>query len=91
LTLIDYNKDGNMDVVMAGNQSSIRIRLGVIDASFGQLFEGDGKGNFTYVPQPKSGLSITGDTKSLQTIAINGDLYLLVGINNVGVQTYKLN
>jgi len=63
----------------------------VIDANFGQLFAGDGKGNFTYIPQPASGLSITGDTKSLQTINIKGETYLLIGINNVGVKSYKLN
>ncbi len=90
MTLVDYNKDGNMDIVMAGNQSSIRIRIGVIDANFGQLFEGDGKGNFTYVPQTQSGLSIIGDTKSLQSVKINEDWFLLVGINNVGTQMYKL-
>ena len=90
MSLLDYNKDGNMDLVMAGNQSSIRIRMGVIDANFGQLFEGDGKGNFKYIPQGKSGLSITGDTKSLQVVNINGAEYLLIGTNNVGVITYKL-
>jgi hypothetical protein len=91
MTLLDYNKDGNMDFVAAGNQSSIRIRMGVIDANFGQLYQGDGKGNFAYVPQGRSGLSITGDTKSLQTLKVNGDEYLLIGINNVGIATFKLN
>ena len=91
LTLVDYNKDGNMDLILGGNQSAIRIRVGVIDANFGQLFEGDGKGNFHYVPQPLSGLSTAGDTKSLQTIEVKGATYLLIGINNVGVKTYKLN
>ncbi|WP_276366009.1 VCBS repeat-containing protein [Chryseolinea sp. H1M3-3] len=91
MTIVDYNKDGNMDLITGGNQSSIRIRMGVIDANFGQLFQGDGKGNFVYVPQPRSGLSSTGDTKSLQMINVRGDDYLLIGINNVGVKTYKLN
>ena len=90
MTLIDYNKDGNMDLIIAGNQSSIRIRMGVIDANFGQLYEGDGKGNFAYVQQAQSGLSLTGDTKSLQIVTVNGDLFLMVGTNNVGVHTYKL-
>lgn len=91
MTLVDYNKDGNMDLLLGGNQSSIRIRMGVIDANFGQLLEGDGKGNFTYVPQPRSGLSTTGDMKSMEMINVNGEAYLLTGINNVGIQTYKLN
>lgn len=91
ISLLDYNKDGNMDMIMAGNQSSIRIRVGVIDANFGQVFEGDGKGKFQYVPQSKTGLSITGDTKSMSIIRINDEQYLFIGTNNVGVQTYKLN
>ena len=91
MTLVDYNKDGNMDIILAGNQSSIRIRLGVIDANFGQLYKGDGKGNFSYVEQSESGLRLTGDTKALQVVSSNGELFLMVGTNNVGVNTYKLN
>ena len=91
MTLVDYNNDGKMDFITGGNQTSIRIRVGVIDANFGQLFQGDGKGNFEYIPQTKSGISTTGDAKSLQMIDIKGEKYLLIGINNVGVKTYKLN
>ena len=91
MALVDYDHDGNMDVVAGGNQSSIRIRMGVIDANFGQLYKGDGKGNFSYVPQGASGLSITGDTKSINTVQVGNDLHLIIGINNVGVVSYKLN
>ena len=91
ISLLDYNNDGNMDVVLAGNQSSIRIRMGVIDANFGQLYEGDGKGGFSYISQPQSGLSLIGDTKSLKMVDIDGAPYLLVGVNNVGIEAYKLN
>jgi hypothetical protein len=91
MTLLDYNRDGNMDLLIGGNQSSIRIRMGVIDANFGQLFEGNGKGAFSYVPQSKSGLKITGDIKSLQLIDIKGVKVLMAGINNYGVENYKLN
>ncbi len=80
-----------MDVVLGGNQSSIRIRMGVIDANFGQLYEGDGKGNFKYIAQSVSGLNTSGDTKAMNVITISGQPYLLVGVNNVGVMTYKLN
>ena len=90
LTALDYNHDGNLDFILAGNQSAIRIRMGVIDANYGQLFEGDGKGNFTYVPQAQSGFDFKGDVKSLKRIEIQKDKYLLVGINNAGMEAYKL-
>jgi enediyne biosynthesis protein E4 len=91
IATVDFNNDGNMDFVLAGNESSIRIRMGVIDANFGQLFQGDGKGNFSYVPQEKSGLTTTGDVKSLRVIDTKGGRFLLLGINNVGVQSYRIN
>jgi hypothetical protein len=91
MAVFDYNKDGNLDFVAAGNQSSIRIRMGVIDANFGQLYEGDGKGNFNYVPQARSGLRMTGDAKSLAIIEADKQVFLLVGTNNLGVSTYKIN
>ena len=90
MSLVDYNHDGNMDLIVSGNQSAIRIRMGVIDANFGQLFEGDGKGNFKYVPQSRSGFTLTGDSKSLQVIEIKGETYVLIGINNEGIKAYKL-
>lgn len=87
----DVNKDGNLDIITAGNQSWIRIRIGVVDANFGQVFEGDGKGNFTYVPQGSSGLKIIGDARSMKMLDVKGSTYLLIGVNNVGIDTYKMN
>ncbi len=91
IKVLDYNNDGNLDFLLAGNQSAIRIRLGVIDANYGQLYQGDGKGNFRYISQVESGLKITGDCKSLQTIQIGKATYVLAGINNAGIETYQLN
>lgn len=89
LTVADADHDGNMDFIAAGNQSSIRIRMGVIDANFGQVFKGDGKGNFTYVKQSDSGLTVTGDVKSMDVISTDNRQYLLIGINNVGIDCYE--
>ena len=89
--IFDYNRDGNLDFVLAGNQSTNCVKIGVIDASYGQLFEGDGKGNFKYIAQSLSGLSMTGDVKSLKFLTIRGRRYLLAGINNYGVVTYRMN
>jgi enediyne biosynthesis protein E4 len=90
ITTLDYNQDGNLDLVLAGNQSAIRIRMGVMDANYGQLLEGDGQGNFRYVPQPESGLKLKGDVKSVQSVQVGKGTYLLVGVNNASVESYKL-
>jgi hypothetical protein len=90
LFLADFDRDGDMYLI-AGNQNAACVRLGVIDASYGQLFKGDGKGNFRYIPQSLSGFTMTGDVKSLKTITVRNSRYLLGGISNLGIVTYKLN
>lgn len=91
IEILDYNKDGNVDFILAGNQSANCVKLGVIDANYGQLYEGDGKGNFRYIPQAVSGISITGDVKSLKVLTIKGKRFLFAGINNFGIVTYKIS
>lgn len=87
---IDYDNDGKMDLILGGNQNTACVRLGVIDANYGQLFRGDGKGNFRYVQQSVSGLKLIGDVKSLKMITIKNSRYILAGISNTGIVTYKL-
>ena len=91
IEVLDYDQDGKLDFLLAGNQNAACVRLGVIDANYGQLFKGDGKGNFRYIPQPSSGLMLTGDVKSLKVIPVRNSRYLLAGISNFGIVTYKLN
>jgi enediyne biosynthesis protein E4 len=91
IEVLDYNRDGNPDFILAGNQSTNCAKLGVIDANYGQLYEGDGRGNFKYILQKESGLSLTGDVKSLKVLTIKGRRYLFAGINNYGVVTYRMS
>ncbi|WP_106566117.1 VCBS repeat-containing protein [Cecembia rubra] len=87
----DFDKDGHLDLVLGGNENSSRLRIGVIDANFGQLFKGDGNGNFQYITQKKSGLSIYGDVKSMKMIQSGSRTFLVVGLNNRPIETYLLN
>lgn len=82
----DINSDGNSDLLLFGNNQYNRMRLSTFDANFGQVYLGDGRGNFTYMPQNQSGLSIKGDVRSVQFI----NNMLLIGINNQPVQTWQL-
>ncbi|MEM9324912.1 MAG: VCBS repeat-containing protein [Bacteroidota bacterium] len=86
---MDFNGDGHQDVLLAGNQSFIRIRLGLVDASYGKIFLGDGTGNFQNLPQVQSGLKVVGDVRSIVTPEIGGKKHLIFGINNSTVEAYK--
>ncbi len=91
IQVLDYNEDGKLDFILGGNQNTARLRLGVMDANFGQLYEGDGTGGFAFQATPDSGLRFTGDVKSMQLVNLSYLKVLLVGINNQGVEGYLLN
>lgn len=85
----DVNRDGHMDLVLFGNKSDNRLKLGSMDANYGCLLTGDGKGNFTYVGQPNSGLSVIGDVKSVVELTGQQKKYLVIGAFNQPLQVYS--
>jgi hypothetical protein len=88
---LDVNADGFEDVLLLGNNDYPRLKLGKMDACFGTLLVNDGKGNFTYLPQSGSGLRIAGDVKDAVIIKAGGQEYLVAGINNSSLLTYRIN
>ncbi len=73
----DFNGDGNMDMVVAGNLYGAEVETTRNDASYGHFLEGDGKGNFTVIPMSESGLYLRYDTKDLARIrTIQGTVIL---------------
>ncbi|PMD90754.1 RNA-binding protein [Siphonobacter sp. BAB-5405] len=63
LLLDDWNKDGKMDILLAGNFSPYRVQHGPCDASFGLILQGDGKGQFQTISPRESGLWLGGDVR----------------------------
>ncbi|MFM2358880.1 MAG: hypothetical protein RLY16_873, partial [Bacteroidota bacterium] len=87
----DYNHDGNIDALLLGNHEDNRLKIGSIDANYGCLLLGDGKGNFTYVNQPEAGLSIRGDVKAACEILIDKERYLIIGLKDGELTFIKMN
>jgi len=83
---LDVDKDGDNDVVMGGNESKARVRLGKSDANRGLILLNDGAGKFSYLSQPRSGLNVVGDVRSIISI---GDK-IIFGINDAEAKTLKL-
>lgn len=85
----DFNGDGKTDLLLLGNHSDNRLKIGAIDANYGCLLNGDGHGGFSYVKQGVSGLSVTGDVKSAGEILIKGEKYLYIGVSGGDLRFYK--
>ncbi len=86
ITTTDVNGDGRLDIVLAGNVTHTRVRLGKCDANKGQVFLNQGRRKFAYLPQMQSGLWVSGDVRAA---AMAGD-YLWLGINGKSWQRYNL-
>ncbi len=78
----DFNNDGKKDILLAGGNTWTRIKFGRYAANHGVLLLGDGKNNFSYIPQSKSGLNLKGNVRSLQTINSGKSKRVIVGIND---------
>lgn len=87
IEVLDANKDGHPDLLLCGNNSHFKLRLGKFDANYGVLLTGDGKGHFQYVPQLQSGFQIQGDVRSILSI----DNTLLFGINGGSLVSYRFS
>lgn len=86
INIIDFDKDGNNDLLLCGNESHFKLRLGKSDANYGTLLKGDGEGNFKYINQTESGLRLQGDVRSV--IRINESF--LFGITKEPIASYKI-
>ncbi|HKZ36209.1 MAG TPA: hypothetical protein VJ184_01060, partial [Chryseolinea sp.] len=87
IAAMDIDKDGDSDVVMGGNESNVRVRIGKSDANRGLILLNDGKGNFSSLPQSRAGLNVVGDMRSIEYV---GDEFVF-GINDAKIKTFTLH
>ena len=73
----DFNDDGNLDVLMVGNDYGNEVFAGRYDAFTGLVLAGNGKGSFEVISSAQSGFYVGGDAKGLSRLSgANGDLYI---------------
>ena len=87
----DFNEDGFLDILLVGNSEAFETYTGPYDASMGTLLFGNGRGNFTYVPQTKSGLYLAHDQKALGTINTGNENLIVLTNNNAETQLLRLS
>jgi len=80
----DFNKDGNLDIALCGNDFGTEVTNGRYDGMNGLVLTGDGKGNFTAQTILHSGLFVPGDAKALVKLKSAGNNYLLASSQNRG-------
>jgi enediyne biosynthesis protein E4 len=88
----DIDKDGFLDLIMAGNEYQADVMTGRYDASYGIFLKGGKDKNFRFVPSASCGLIIDGDVKDMELIELSDKTrLLLVAINNDVLRAFKIN
>ncbi|MBS1575494.1 MAG: VCBS repeat-containing protein [Bacteroidetes bacterium] len=88
ITAMDMDGDNIKDLLLTGNNSWTRIKFGRYTANHGIFLKGDGKGNFIYIPQSKSGLKVRGNVRSAIILDANK---ILLGLNDSNAVLLELN
>jgi len=81
----DMNTDGNLDIILAGNNYNLRPQFSRDDSFSGDIFLGNGKGNFTWIPPYMSGLQYNGQVRNILFV----DNKLILGMNNGVPKVFK--
>jgi hypothetical protein len=87
----DFDGDGNLDVLMNGNDYGTDVTVGRYDALNGLLLKGEGQGGFQSNSILQSGIFIPGNGKALVKIAGANGRYLVAASQNRGpLKVYRL-
>ncbi len=83
----DFDKDGNIDLILGGNFYEVPPTIGRFDASYGHFLKGDGRGGFEAMAARESGLALFGQVRDLKQIEMaDGRKLILVARNNTRLQ-----
>jgi hypothetical protein len=87
----DFDADGNLDVLLNGNDFGTEVTIGRYDALYGLLLKGDGAGNFTPLSIQQSGVYIPGNGRALVTLRGKNNVLVAASQNKGFVKLFSQN
>ena len=86
----DFNGDGNLDLLMAGNKYGFEVETNPCDSGNGTLLLGDGKGNFTWLDNLLSGFWAMREARDVAMLrGPGGKKIFVVANNNSALQIFE--
>ncbi|KGL63128.1 VCBS repeat-containing protein [Polaribacter sp. Hel1_85] len=89
----DFNDDGIVDIISAGNKFNVEIETTRADASVGLFLSGKRNNSFHAFTAKESGVFLSGNVKELKSILLGkeGIKGILVGVNNNDLRLLSQN
>jgi enediyne biosynthesis protein E4 len=86
----DFDMDGNLDVLMVGNDFGNEVSVGRLDAFNGLLLKGNGNGKFKPLTLSESAFCVKGDAKGLVRVTNPiGNLMIMTSQNKAELRTFR--
>ena len=87
----DFDGDGNLDILINGNDYGTEVSVGRYDAMNGLLLKGDGRGGFLPLSILESGIFIPGNGKALVKLkSANGGYLIAASQNKSALKVFEL-
>lgn len=87
---LDYNQDGKLDILLAGNFFDVLPEIGRYDANYGLVLRGKGQGEFDVIQSKDSGFFVKGQVRRMRQMrAPNGQTFIILAKNNDYVQVFS--
>jgi len=90
ILLEDFDRDGNKDILIAGNMHSSEVETPRNDAGIGLWLKGSGDGEFQAIPHKESGFYAPYVVNDMKVLHGKEAQYILLGNNNQALQIIKV-
>jgi hypothetical protein len=87
--VMDFNNDGNKDILIIGNHYGVEVETVRYDAGIGSLLLGDGKNNFRYMPPLESGFYVPFDSRDIKYLKQDNRNLIIVTNNNAPLTIFN--
>ncbi|MEM6804451.1 MAG: FG-GAP-like repeat-containing protein, partial [Bacteroidota bacterium] len=85
----DFDKDGNLDVLLGGNLYGVKPEVGRYDANYGLMLKGKGDASFEVLKSAQSGFFLKGQVRDIVGIKNKDRSLLLVAKNDEPMQVFE--
>ncbi|HET8735945.1 MAG TPA: VCBS repeat-containing protein [Pricia sp.] len=88
---VDIDKDGILDILMAGNDFDLKPQFGRLDANYGITLLGDKEGNYSVIEPKLSGFFLEGEVRNLHSFKNKKkQQFVIAGINDALPKIFKI-
>ena len=89
IAIRDFDKDGQVDILLGGNFSRSKPEIGIYRATHGLLLKGTGNNEFQALPAQSSGIFVPGEIRGFASLRAGKDNLLLIAKNDDVIKLYQ--